>query len=94
MNVWQDTTLCDCDVSQKLVQLLIVSDGELKMTWDNTGFLVVTSGVTGQLKDFSSEVFKDSSQVNWSTSTDTLSVVALSQETVDTTDWESQTGLG
>jgi hypothetical protein len=28
------------------------------------------------------------------TGTDTLSVVALSQETVDTTDWESETSLG
>ena len=28
------------------------------------------------------------------TSTDTLGVVALAEETVDTTDWESETGLG
>ena len=28
------------------------------------------------------------------TSTDTLSVVALAEETVDTTDWECETGLG
>ena len=28
------------------------------------------------------------------TSTDTLSVVALPQKTMDTTDWERETGLG
>jgi hypothetical protein len=28
------------------------------------------------------------------TGTDTLSVVALAEETVDTTDWECETGLG
>jgi hypothetical protein len=41
-------------VSEKLVQFLIVSDGELEMTWDDTGLLIVTSGVTGQLENLSS----------------------------------------
>jgi hypothetical protein len=67
MNVGQDTTLCDCDVSKKLVQFLIVSDGELEMTGDDTGLLVVTSGVTGQLEDFSRQVFKNSSEVDGGT---------------------------
>ena len=43
----------DCDVSEKLVQFLIVADGQLEMTGDDTGLLVVTGGVTGQLEDFS-----------------------------------------
>jgi len=94
VNVWQDTTLCDCDVTQQLVQFLIVADGQLKMTGDDTGLLVVTSGVAGQLEDFSSEVLKDGCEVDGSTSTDTLSVVALSQETMDTADGESEACLG
>lgn len=64
MNVWQDTTLCDCNMSQKLVQFLIVSDGELEMTWNDTGLLVVTSSVTGQLKNFSREILENSSEVD------------------------------
>ena len=67
MNVGQDTTLCDCDVSEKLVQFLIVADGELEMTRDDTGLLVVASGVTGQLEDFGREVLKDSCEVDGST---------------------------
>lgn len=94
MNVGQNTTLCDGDVSQQLVQLLIVSDGELKVTGDDTGLLVVTSGVASQLENFGSEVLEDSGQVDGSTGTDTLSVVALSQKTVDTTNGESETRLG
>jgi len=86
--------LCDCDVTQELVQLLIVADGELKMTRDDTGLLVVTGSVASQFQNFSSKIFEDSSQVDWGTSTDTLSVVALSEETVNTTDWESETSLG
>jgi len=94
VNVWQDTTLGDCDVSEELVQFLVVSDGELQMSWNDTRLLVVSGGVASQLEDFSSQVLKDSCEVDWSTSTDSLGVVALSEKSVDTTDWECETGLG
>ena len=94
MNVGEDTTLGDGDVTQKLVQLLIVPDGELKVTGDDTGLLVVTGSVTGQLEDFGSEVLENGSEVDGSTGTDTLSVVALAEKTVDTTNRESDTSLG
>ena len=94
MDVWQDTTLGNGDVSEKLVQFLVISDGELKMTWDDTGLLVVTGSVASQFENFGSEILKNSSEVDWSTSTNTLSVVALSEQTVNTTDWECETGLG
>lgn len=67
MDVWQYTTLCDGDVSQKLVQLLVVADGELQVTGDDTGLLVVTGSVTGQLEDLSCQVFKNSGEVDGST---------------------------
>lgn len=94
MNVREDTTLGDSDVTQQLVQLLIVADGELEVTRDDTGLLVVTGGVASQLENLSSEVFEDGSQVYGSTGTDTLGVVALAQQTVDTADGERQTSLG
>ena len=93
MNVWQDTTLRDCNVSQKLVQLLVVADGQLEMTRDDTGLLVVTGGVASKFEDFSSEVFEHGCKVDWGTSTDTLGVVALSQETVNTADGECETSF-
>lgn len=64
VDVWQDTTLGDCDVSEKLVQLLIVADGELEMTRNDTGLLVIAGGVAGQLEDLSRQVFEDSSEVD------------------------------
>ena len=94
VDVGQNTTLGDGDVTQKLVQLLIVPDGELEMTGDDTGLLVVARSVTGQLEDFGSEVLENGSEVDGSTGTDTLSVVALAEKTVDTTDGESETSLG
>jgi hypothetical protein len=41
---------------QKLVQLFVIADGELEMTRDDTGLLVVARGVSSQLKDFGGEV--------------------------------------
>lgn len=54
-------------MAEQLVQLLIVSDGELEMTGDDTGLLVVASGVASKLEDFGSEVLKDSSEVDGGT---------------------------
>lgn len=94
VNVGQDTTLGDGNMTQKLVQLLIVPDGKLQMTGDDTGLLVVAGGVASQLENLSSEVLEDGSQIDGSTSTDTLGVVTLAEQTVDTTDGESETSLG
>jgi len=94
VNVGEDTTLGNCDVTEKLVQFLVVADGKLKMTGNDTSLLVVTGGVTSQLENFSSEVLENGSQVDGSTSTNTLGIVAFPQETVNTTDGESETGLG
>ena len=94
MNVGQHTTLGNGDVSQKLVQLFIVPDGELEMTGNDTGLLVVAGSVASQLKNFGSEILEDSSQVDGSASTNALSVVALPQKTVDTTNRERETSLG
>ena len=94
VNVRQNTTLGNGDVAQELVQLLIVSDGELEVAGNDTRLLVVTGSVASQLENFSGEVLEDGGQVDGGTGTDTLSVVALSQKTVDTTNGERETGLG
>ena len=94
MNVGKDAALGDGDVSKELVQLLVVADGELEMAGDDSGLLVVASGVASQLKDFGREVLEDGSEVNRSTGTNTLGVVALAQKTVDTTNGERETSLG
>lgn len=67
MNVGQNTTLGNGDVAEQLVQFLIIADGELEMTRNDTGLLVIASSVTSKLEDFSSEVFKDSGEVDGGT---------------------------
>lgn len=94
MDVGQNTTLGDGDMTQKLVQLLVISDGKLEMTGNDTGLLVVARSVTSQLENFGSKVLKNSGKVDGGTGTNTLSVVALAQETVNTANGEGQTSLG
>jgi hypothetical protein len=94
VDVGENTTLGNGDVTQELVQLLIVADGKLEVTGNDTGLLVVAGGVSSQLENLSSEVLEDGSEVNGSTGTDTLSVVALAEQTVNTANGEGQTSLG
>lgn len=52
----KDTTLGDDNRSEELVELFVVSDGELKVSGNDTRLLVVSGSVTGQLEDFSGKV--------------------------------------
>ena len=88
LDVGEDTALGNGDTAQQLVQLLVIPDGQLQVAGDDPGLLVVTGSVASQLEDLSSEVLKDSSQVDGSTSTHALSIVAFAQETVDTSNGE------
>lgn len=94
LDVGQHTTLSDGDTGQQLVQLLVVPDGKLQVTGDDPRLLVVPGSVAGQLEDLSCEVFHDSSEVDGSSGSDTLGVVALAEETVDTSDGELESRTG
>jgi len=56
-------------------------------------FLVITGSVASELENLSGEVFEYGSEVDGGTRTDTLGVVATLEHTVDTTDWELETGF-
>jgi hypothetical protein len=75
-------------VTQELVQLPIIANGELEGMWVDTGLLVATNG--GGAPENSGEVGK----VNGGTSTDILSVFTLAGKAADTTNREDQTSLG
>ena len=92
LDVGQNSSLGDGDAGQKLVQLLVIPDGELQVSWDDSGFLVVPGGVTGQLENLSAQVLEHGGQVDWGASSDSLGVVAFSQKSVDSADWELKAG--
>jgi hypothetical protein len=55
---------------------------------DDPGLLVVTGSIASQLEDLSSQVLHDGGQVDRGTSANTVSVVALAEQTVDTANRE------
>lgn len=77
MDVGEDTTAGNGHVTEQLVKLLVIADGKLEVTGRDGLLLVISSGITGQLEDFSSQVLKNCSQVDWGTGTDTLGIVTL-----------------
>ena len=94
MDVWKNTTLGNGDGAEKLVQFLVVSDSKLDVSWDDSGLLVVTGGVTSKLKDLSSQVLKDGSKVHWGTSSNAGSVLSLLQESTNSSNRELKSSLG
>ena len=77
MDVGKNTTLGDCYSTEEFVELLVIADGELDVTWDDASLLVVTGGVAGELEDLGSEVLEDGGEVHWGTSADASGVFAL-----------------
>lgn len=56
----------------KLVQLLVVPDGQLQVSGNDTRLLVVPGGVTGQLEDLGREVLEDGGEVDGGSGSDSL----------------------
>lgn len=88
MDVGEDTSSRDGNVSQELVQFLVVADSKHDVAGNNTLFLVIPSSVSGKLKNLSSQVFQDGSKIDGSTSTNASSIATLPDLAVDTTDGE------
>jgi len=86
LDVGENTTLSDGDTTEEFVQLFVVSDGELEMSRDDSGLLVVSGSVSGQFENFSGQIFEDGSKVDGSAGSNSLCVVAFSQHSVDTAD--------
>ena len=91
VEVGRDTTSGDRNLTDKLVQLLIVLNGELDVTRNDTGFLVFASAITGQLEQLGNEVLDDGRGEDGSADTETGCVTAFAQELRDTRHGERET---
>jgi len=92
LDVWQDTALRDRHARQQLVELLVVADRQLEVTRDDARLLVVTSGIAGQLEHLGGEILHDGGEVDGCACTNSLGVVALAQQTVDSANRELKSG--
>jgi len=94
VQVGSDTTSGDGDLTNELVQLLIILDSELDVAGDNTGLLVFAGAISRQLEKFGHQIFDDRRGEDGRADTETRGVTALAQKLGDTGDGEGQTGLG
>jgi hypothetical protein len=88
LDVGEDTALGNGHTGQELVQLLVVADGQLEMTGDDPGLLVIAGSIASELEDLSREVLHNGGQVHRGTGTNTLGVVSLAEMPVDTANGE------
>ena len=88
LDVGEDTTGGDGHSVEKLVQFLIVANGQLKVTWDDPRLLVITGSVASQLQDLSGQVLEYGCQVDWGTASNSRSVVSFPQVSVHTANGE------
>jgi hypothetical protein len=86
--VRQDTALGNGHTLQKLVQLLVVADGELKVAWNDPLLLVVPRSVAGQLQNLCCQVLHHGCHVDPSTSSNPLGVGATLQQQMYPPDWK------
>ena len=64
MDVGKDTARSDGDVTEQLVQLLIVLDGKGDVAGHNASLLFIAGSVAGELQDLGTEVLKDGGEVD------------------------------
>ena len=94
MDVGQHTTSGNGHTAKQLVELLVIADGELQVAWDDPLALVITSSVSGKLKNFSAQVLEHGGHVHGSTSAETGGKALLAHVATDTADRELKSGTG
>ena len=94
MDVGQHTTSSDGHTAEQFVELFVIADGKLQVAWDNPLALVVTSSVSGKLKNLSTQVLEHSGHVHGGTSAETGSKALLAHVATDTADRELESCTG
>ena len=94
VDVGEDTTGGDGGILKESVELLVVSNGELDVSGDDSGLLGILGGVSSELEDLSSEVLKNGSKVDGSASTNSGGRSVLLEESSNSTNGELETGSG
>ena len=93
-DVGKNTSFSNGSVVKKFVEFLVVSDGQKNVSGNNSGLLVVLGGISGKFEDLSSEVLKNSSQIDWGSSSNSFGVVSMSQESSNSSDGELESRSG
>merc|ERR550514_1985179 len=90
----EDSTGSDGTGSHESVELLVVSDGELEVSWHDSASLVVLGGISCELENLSGEVFEDSGHVDWGTGSNSGGSSRVSEVSGNSSNWELKSSLG
>ena len=93
MNVRKNSSGGDSYSTKKLVQFFIILYCKSDVPRNNTALFVITSSISCKLKNLSTEIFEDSSEVYWCSSSNTGSVLSLTKVTPDTSNRELKSCL-
>ena len=93
VDVRENTARGDGGAAQVLIQLLVVLHGELNVTRDDTGLLVVAGSVAGKFEKLCDEVLEHSGHVDRGTGTDALSEAAFLEHAAEAANWEGEASL-
>ena len=94
MNVGEHATGSNGHAAEQFVELLVIADRKLQVSRDDPLALVVTSGVSSQLKDLSAQVLEHGGHVHGGTTAEAWGKALLAHVSADTSDRELQTGTG
>ena len=94
MNIGQDTSGGNRDISEQFIEFLVILDGERNVSGHNAALFIVAGGIAGQFQNFGAEILQDGREVDGGARTHAGRVLALTQVTTNTTDGELQTRLG
>merc|ERR1711879_798280 len=91
MNVRHDSSAGNDAVLKNLVQFLVVFNGKLNISWNDSLFLVVARCIASKLEKLRDEVFEHRGHEDRRPRTDSRAIAALFQITLHSADWEGET---
>merc|ERR1719174_854539 len=94
VDVGENTARSDGSAAHHSVELIVVADSELDVSWHDSALLVVLGGVASEFEDLSGEVLKDGGEIDWGASSNAFSISALLQIASNSADWELKSSLG
>ena len=92
MNVRQNAAIGQTDAGEELIQFLVVSNGELKVTRYDAHFLVVARRVAGEFEHFGGEIFEHGGEIDGRAGADSFGVVAATKHSMESTNGKLKSG--
>ena len=90
LDVGEYATLSNHSLAHDLVELLIVADGELNVTWGDSLLSAFKAHLTGKLEELTRQVLQDGCHEDSSTNSCLKRVATLLDESMASTDGENQ----